>query len=86
MSIYTCLDLSTCHVRKETMDPVCRTHLLADYEYGAIYYVPSSELGLDPDTPQDLAVVLGYAMGKGCALVRLDADGETLDDLPTYDW
>ena len=77
------LDISTTHVKRETMNPVSLHHLIAEYEYGAFFYVPDE---LDDECPPDLAAVLRFAKDNDCTLVRLDSDGGTFAELETYDW
>ena len=77
------LDVCTAHVRQETMNPGLNPYFIAEYEYGAFFYVP---LEIEADTPEDLAAVLRLAKANGCTLVRLDCDGESYAELETYDW
>lgn len=86
MTIEKCLDISTMHVRRETMNPASLNHyFIAEYGYGAFFYVPDlSET--DEETPPDLRAVLQFAKANDCYLVRLDCDGEVYDELKTYDW
>lgn len=85
MPIYRMLSISTGHVKKETLHPSSTHHLVADSEYGSIYYVP--DMGeIDDDCPSDLATVLKYAQEQDCLYVYLDRDGDVLSDLPHYAW
>jgi hypothetical protein len=90
------LDLSTCHVQQSTMawleDAKPGFMSIANYDYGAFVTVPptpdelAEDFGHYDEMPEDLATVLMRAQEMGCYLVRLDADGPTLEGLPTYDW
>lgn len=85
MTTATYLDLSTAHLQQSTLNPAPhRRYLIAEYQEGAFFYVPSDDL--DPDTPPDLAFILGYAKGLGCTIVRFDADSEKIEGLPIFDW
>lgn len=35
---------------------------------------------------EDVGIILEYAAAQGCTWVMLDADADTCDDLPSYDW
>ena len=84
MTPHKYLDVSTAHVRKETLNPAgLNPYFIAEYEYGAFFYVPAD---IDEDTPEDLAAVLQFALDNNCALVRFDCDGGILEELVTYDW
>lgn len=92
MSIHSYLDLSTGHVKHETFAgwlPYTKTLMVATHEYGAIVSVPSQDWFDDTgpaDIPEDLFTVLKYARAQGCNLVNFDQDGESIGDLPFYDW
>lgn len=77
------LDVSTWHVKEETMSSPFQQYLVAEYEYGAFFYVPDE---FEPDTPPDLVAVLQFAKDNNCTLVRFDSDGGTFAELKTYDW
>ncbi len=90
------LDLSTCHVQQSTMDWLQEAKpgfmSIANYDYGAFVTVPptpdelAEDFGHYDEMPEDLATVLMRAQEMGCYLVRLDADGPTLEGLPVYNW
>lgn len=77
------LDLSTGHLLRRTIEDVGQPYMIAEYEYGAFFYVPEE---VEPDTPEDLVRVLDYARANGCTLIRLDSDGGIIEDLPYYEW
>ena len=92
MSVLTYLDACTSHVSKETNDFLAGAagensigQTVAEYEYGYFVSVPP-EAEYDASVPYDLRSVLDYARAKGCALLRLDADANTVDGLPTFNW
>ena len=94
----TYLDLSTCHVRQETMaalgvyesgahDMGWPAMTIASYECGAFITVPSEMSNEQMDAlPSDLEEVLSWARAAGATLVRLNADGAIDPDLPTFEW
>lgn len=80
------LDISTAHVTRETMDQASlNPYFIAEYEYGAFFYVPDGE-DIAEDTRPDLAAVLQFAKDNDCTLVRFDCDGGSFAELETYDW
>jgi hypothetical protein len=100
--IHTYLDLTTAHLSRETMDQLsnyeqgCAVGMgwpamsIAPYEYGAFVTVPPDDEDEDrvamDALPEDLACVLAHARKIGVYVVRFDADGDFLEDLPTYEW
>ena len=82
LPISKCLDLSTGHLTQETLNNPTR-HLIAEYKYGAIFYVPET---VSEDCEPDLAVVLKFAQQHGCDLVRFDSIDEVIDELPYFEW
>jgi hypothetical protein len=56
--------------------------MCAPYEYGFFYAQDQPVEG----TPQDLAAVMSWARTQGYQWVRLDADGDAVDGLPSYVW
>lgn len=95
MAISRYLDLSTGHLKQETMrwlsqaDPTrsnCAGMTIAAYEYGAFVSVPEEDRIGAIDCPEDLKVVLRYARKKGLGVIRFDADAEVLADLIHFDW
>lgn len=82
------LDISTGHISKDTadwLDTDPRGIIMHPKgEYGWFVYAMQEEL--DDDVPLDLVKVLVYAKSIGCVWVILDADGELIDELETFDW
>jgi hypothetical protein len=86
MAIERILDLSTAHVTPETLiHNKVHLYLVADYELGAIYYVPPFA-DIDDDLPEDLKLVMKYASINDCLLIRFDADAPFIEALPRYEW
>jgi hypothetical protein len=95
-NVFSYLDLSTGHVSKKTMEwlnaalPIeshCHGLTIAPYEYGAFVSVPSKAETIDErECPDDLKTVLKFAQQKSCSIVRFDRDGETIEDLPYFNW
>ena len=80
-NIHKYLDLSTGHITKETCNNP--PYKVADYEYGAMLYVPDE---VHSQCPEDLAKVIEYAKKHDCAMILFDRDAGTCEDLPIYDW
>jgi hypothetical protein len=91
------LDLSTGHLTRTTQHLLAMNTktlgwpamTIADYTYGWFVTVPAFD---DPEIlaqrcalPDDLQDVLTHAYTEGCQLIRFDADGDQLDDLPYYE-
>ena len=88
--VFKYLDVSTSHLSELSMDllkSVAGTNeigqTVASYEYG--YFVSiRAEGDYHKSIPADLRNVLDFAQGKGCFIVRFDADGEGFVELPTF--
>lgn len=82
------LDVCTSHLTKDTIDKLEMENIIGvhsyDYPEGIFIVVP------DPfdeeETPMDLVGVFGYARQNEISIIRLDRDGEEIDELPVYDW
>ena len=94
MEIETHLVLSTAHIavttaelldRWASMQPGSRPHSVATTDYGWFVSTYLLEHVATP-TPTELTAILEFARGQGCAWVLLDRDGDTLAELPTFDW
>ena len=59
-----------------------------DYKEGIFISVPDKDImGKEiRNLPSDLVVLLEYAWENDVLLIRLDTDGEVVDDLPVYEW
>jgi hypothetical protein len=88
---------STAHVSKETADLLPRGHSDMESEddipswgptfareEGWLFYVGS--LSHFEEAPKELFEVVLLAHQQGCQWLMLDRDGETVDNLPTFDW
>lgn len=88
--IHTFADLSTAHLPQPEMQNIVTGPVRAiEHEYGAWVNVPSVED--DPDTEEweefpALHKVLAWAREKNARWINFDADAETTEDLPTWDW
>lgn len=80
------LDLSTGHLSRETFESLGQFNHLASYEYGEILYVSNTMEDHHPHAPDDLKRLNEFARQQGCQLIRLDQDGDVIDDLPHYAW
>ncbi len=77
------LDISSSHLPKQLMlDTSNPEHYLADYPEGRFFYVGEDS----EDVPFELGLVLDYARSCGCTVVRVDADADVINKLPTYEW
>lgn len=82
------LDVCTSHLSHETIDSLAMENIEGvhsyDYPEGTFIVVPDSfDLG---EIPKDLNRLFEYARHNEISLIRLDRDGEEIDELPTYDW
>jgi hypothetical protein len=91
LNVMKYLDCSTGHLSKETKDwleSVSGTNAIgqtiASYEFGFFISVPPS-LEFHDDVPADLRAILNAAHLVECSILRLDASGDYIDGLPTYD-
>lgn len=85
------LTLSTGHVSEATAQmlettpikdwPVCGGHFGT---YGWFMYAHDEDC--EGDIPPELMVIFDYARANGCNYVLFDCDGDTVDQLPTFDW
>ena len=101
MEIVKMLVLSTAHISAETNETLLgatdilagggnpQTNLPSFYakgDYGWVVYSRTYISDSDPIGPADLAEVMAFARGQGCDWIMLDQDGDTIADLPTFDW
>lgn len=92
------LVLSTAHLSEQTCLaylPDCRPGKVLEEpiiafekgEYG--WFVHVSEAPADsegPDVPLELRSAIHVARREGCQWIMFDRDGDTIDELPTYEW
>jgi hypothetical protein len=81
------LTLSTAHVSEDSAQMLAfgDTRLpvmFAKRDYG--WFIWCNGEGSEP--PPDLAACIAKARALGCDWLCLDRDGETVGDLPTYEW
>jgi hypothetical protein len=55
----------------------------ASYLEGFFLYAQSEP---EPDTPESLKAIFAWVREQGAEWVRLDCDGDAIDELPQYDW
>lgn len=93
------MTISTSHIDKDTADlldncvdmlsegelPEVPLTVIEKAGYGWIICVTGTEDMAD-ELPKPLSDCLKYADNYGCAWLTIDADGPTMDDLPTYEW
>ena len=82
------LDICTSHLTPETIDDLVMENIenVASYDYdeGTFIVVPDE---FEVSTiPIDLARLFDYARQNGITLIRLDRDGEEIEELPIYEW
>lgn len=82
------LDICTSHLTQDTIDNLTAgiyTYIpVYDYEEGMFIIVPD-KFEEEPH-PDDLEILFKYARKNDISFIRLDRDGEEIDDLPVYDW
>lgn len=86
--------ISTGHVSEETSKSLRDTpvedwpFLGGPYgDYGWFFYAHDENGGTGKDAiPDDLFAVMTWARELGCSYLLLDCDGDTVDELPHYDW
>lgn len=90
MSVRRYLDVSTEHVPSSLLNQagglnaIPGVHAYA-YDYGTWLIVPSPD-GPEKPIPAEILKLWEYARLQDCDVIRLDADGETIDGLPVYEW
>lgn len=96
MSVHEYMDLSTGHVTQKDMELLDGDTCVIAYPYkeGAFVIVPP-DLNTELQHRQDIVdagfsvaflEMLQYAFDAGVLIVRLDADGDQDESLPTFDW
>lgn len=85
-----CLDISTSHLREETLNSLSENKMPYSYSYkeGVFISVPDKNImaAEDYELPLDLVTLLEYAWENDVSLIRLDSDGEVIEDIPVYKW
>lgn len=86
------LDICTSHLTQKTIDDLVMGNIPGvvsyDYDEGTFLAVPDKfNLEQDNDNvPLDLTELFTFAWEHGITLIRLDRDGEEIDEIPTYGW
>ncbi len=85
--------ISTGHITRSTNDLLTADQLspsvasCAGYEHGFFLSVPITTTSTkEQPIPDDLAIVWAWARVNGFQWLRLDADGDEVEGLPTHDW
>ena len=99
MAVYRFVDISTAHVTPEDMELLENQKSLGvvayNYPEGVFVYVPPKDdlpttLGAAQESglSDSFCKALTYASSQGAYLLRLDADGDMIDDpqLDIHDW
>lgn len=89
IEIRSMLVLSTGHVSDETRK-ILEGEAVKDWPvvgfngvFGWVIYAHDDD---DPDIPRDLWSVFEYARSKGCDYIMFDADADTIEELPVFEW
>lgn len=92
MDIEKVLTLSTAHLTKATGDlmsdePERLAMTIWNAEYGWFLYAGAANPLPDRYViPDDLAACMALATREGCTWLRLDRDGDLVEELPEYEW
>ena len=54
--------------------------------FGWFICIPDATILDESAIPDDLRDCLSFALKNGCDWLCLDCDGETVDELPTFEW
>ena len=87
LEIYKMLTISTAHITGPTAELLEELDAPAVYnksEHGWFIYL--NNLNDNVSIPEDLTQVIQFAKEKGIAILCLDCDADTVDDLPTYEY
>jgi len=90
LEINKMLTISTGHISLETADRISAGDddlpwILNWSEYGWLVLCHDIT-GDDLDFPQDLQRCMDFARSRDCEWLRLDMDGDQIDELPVFDW
>lgn len=93
------LDISTAHLPEkygseqslEALSELGHLGIIADaLERGFLMWVPEDPEGHTEEfyneTPPEILAIQVYARKLDCDYVRFDADADTVEDLPTWEW
>jgi len=81
--------ISTCHITAAT-DRIMQDQgdqnpwtYIAPYSEGAFMYIQSEDM---EGQPTEFSDIFAWARKHGYQWVRIDADGDVVDQLPSYEW
>lgn len=82
------LDISTCHLSKETLDGLQPDKWPYSYPYdeGVFITVCDDDDNFMDNLPKDLQILIKYAWNNQIHMIRLDRDAVEIKELPRYDW
>lgn len=82
------LDISTSHLKKETLDGLQPDKWPYSYPYdaGVFITVCDDDDNFMVDLPKDLQILIKYAWNHNIQMIRLDRDAAEREELPRYDW
>ena len=80
------LELSTRHIKKETIEGLDPDKWPYSYRYEEGVFITVDEFSYPDGLPSDLRLLIQYAKEHDVLLIRLDCDAEEVEDLPTYEW
>jgi hypothetical protein len=94
MSILKYLDASTAHITSEDNALLQQTEIPGcyAYPYDHGYFIsvypdaPSAQEMADSGFSESFFKVLEYSRKRGCTVLRLDADGDLIEDLEKHNW
>ena len=98
LDIQKIITLSTAHISEKTAqaldmmakNPMTITETITVYnkdDIGWFIYCPEyTNINDIPEKYKDLRTIITFAHDHDCEIICLDADYETVDYLPTYDW
>jgi len=98
MSIQKYLDASTAHITAEDNTLLQQSETSEDipgccsYPYDQGYFIsiypdaPSEQEKADSGYSESFFKVQEYARKRGCTVLRLDADGDLIEDLEKHNW
>lgn len=95
MYINTIPVLSTEHIKEDTLQKIKPLGMVAQYEHGAFVFIGEGGDFIDPDhdsrltqlAPEMQPVIDWFRQAfPEENWIRFDADGDTVETLPTYKW
>lgn len=74
--------ISTCHLPESVVNNLPQDELYAEYDNGFfIHFGPEYS-----SRCEELMAIAQWAESEGFQWVRLDSDGDVIDELPKFDW